>query len=101
MARVYKHTSELVLSRPQDRPKDAKAKVFSEGKRPPASQDESGATTASPMSEFLTVMLKRFEVNMKLEKLDKLLVRRGNKLDDMVKEIQNINQRRAGLQHQD
>ena len=37
---------------------------------------------------------------MKMEKLDKLLVRRGNKLDEMVKEARNTNQRRAGLQHQ-
>ena len=37
---------------------------------------------------------------MQFEKLDKLLVRRGNKLDDMVKETRNTNQRRAGLQHQ-
>ena len=37
---------------------------------------------------------------MQLEKLDKLLVRRGNRLDDMVKEAQNTNQCRAGLQHQ-
>ena len=40
-------------------------KVFSEGKSPPASQDEFGATIADPMSEFLTAMLKKFEeVNM-------------------------------------
>ena len=77
-------------------------RIFSEGKSPSASQDESGATTtADPMSEFLTIMLKKFEeVNMKFEKLDKLLVKKGKKLDDMVKEIQNTNQRRAGLQHQ-
>ena len=37
---------------------------------------------------------------MKFEKLDKLLVRRGNKLDDMVKETRITNQRRPGLQHQ-
>ena len=76
-------------------------KVSSEEKSPSAFQDESGATTADPMSEFLTVMRKKFEeVNMQFEKLDKLLVRRGNKLDDMVKETLNTNQRRAGLQHQ-
>ena len=76
-------------------------KVSSERKNPSAFQDESGATTADPMSEFLTVMLKKFEkVNMQCEKLDKLLVRRGNKLDDIVKETRNTNQRRAGLQHQ-
>ena len=76
-------------------------KVSSEGKSPSASQDESGATTADSMSAFLTVMLKKFEeVNMQFEKLDKLRVRRGNKLDDIAKEIQNTNQRRAGLQHQ-
>ena len=46
-------------------------------------------------------MTKKFkEVNTKFEKLDKLLVTRGNKLDDMVKEIRNTNQRCAGLQHQ-
>ena len=38
---------------------------------------------------------------MQFKKLNKLLVRGGSKLDDMVKEIQNTNQRRAGLQHQD
>ena len=76
-------------------------KVSSEGKSPLASQDESGATTADPMSEFLTVLLEKFdEVNMQFEKLDKLLVGTGNKLDDMVKETRNVNQRRAGLQHQ-
>ena len=32
------------------------------------------------------------------EELDRLLVRRGNTLDDMVKEIRNINQHCAGLQ---
>ena len=67
-------------------------KVSSEGKSPSASQDESGATTADPLSEFLTVMLKKFEeVNMQFEKLDKILVRSGNKLDDMVKRIRNTN----------
>ena len=72
----------------------SRTKVSSEGKSPSASQDESGATTADPMLEFLTVMLKKFEeVNMKSEKL-------GNKLEDMVKETRNTNQRRAGLQHQ-
>ena len=46
-------------------------------------------------------MLKKIEeINMKMEKLDKLLVRRGNKLDDMVKEARNANQRRSGLQHE-
>ena len=109
MTRVYKHTSVFVLSRRQDRPKDAKTdlkmprpKVSSEEKNLSASQDESGATTtADPMSEFLTIMLKKFEeVNMQFEKLDKLLIRRGNKLDDKVKETRNTNQRRAGLQHQ-
>ena len=66
--------------------------VSSEGKSPSASQDESGATTADPLSEFLTVMLKKFEeVNMQFEKLDKILVRSGNKLDDMVKRIRNTN----------
>ena len=79
-----------------------KPKVSSEGKSPRASQDESGATTADPMSGFLTIKLKTFEeVNKKFEKMDKLLVRRGNKLDDIVKEIRNTNQRCAGLQHQD
>ena len=77
-------------------------KVFSEGKSPSASQDESGASTADLMSEFLTVMLNKFEeVNLQFEKMDKLLVRRGNKLNGMVKEIQNTNPCRAGLQHQD
>ena len=53
------------------------------------------------MTELLTVMLKKIEeINMKMETLDKLLVRRGNKLDGMVKEARNTNQRRAGLQHQ-
>ena len=37
---------------------------------------------------------------MKMEMLEKLLVRRGNKLDDMVKDVRNTNQRRAGLQYQ-
>ena len=74
-------------------------KVSSEGKSPLASQDESGATTSDPMAEFLKAMLKKFdEVNMHFEKLDKLLVRTGNKLD-MVKETRNVKQRRAGLQH--
>ena len=66
-------------------------KVSSEGKSPLASQDESGATTDDPMSEFLTIMLYKFEVNMQFQKLDKLLVRRGNKLDDMVNETRNTN----------
>ena len=67
-------------------PKTSRTKVSSEGKSLSASQNESGATTAGPMSEFLTVMLKNIEeINIKMEKLDKLLVRRGNKLDDMVK----------------
>ena len=79
----------------------SRLKVSSEGKSPSASQDDSGATTAHPMSEFFTIMLKKFEeVNMQFEKLDKLLVRRGNKLVDMVKETRNTNQRHAGLQHQ-
>ena len=54
-------------------------KVSSEVKRPSASQDESRATTAAPMSELLAIISKKFEeVNMKFEKL-------SNKLDDMVK----------------
>ena len=69
-------------------------KVSSEGKSPSVSQDESGATTADPMSELLAIITKKFEeVNMKFEKLD-------NKLEDMVKETRNTNQCRAGLQHQ-
>ena len=68
--------------------------VSSEGKSPSASQDESGATTADPMSELLTIMLnKSEELNMKFEEL-------GNKLDGTVNEIRNTNQRHAGLQHQ-
>ena len=67
-------------------------KVSSEGKSPSASQDESGATTADPLSEFLIVLLKKFEeVNIQFEKLDKILVRSGNKLDHMVKRIRNTN----------
>ena len=66
-----------------------KPKVSSEGKSPSASQDESGATTADPMSELLATITKKFEeVNMEVEKLG------------MVKEPRNTNQRRAGLQHQ-
>ena len=43
------------------------------------------------------MLTKKFEeVNMKFETLDRLFVRRGNKLDDMVKEIRNTNH--AGLQ---
>ena len=46
-------------------------------------------------------MLKKIEeIKMKMEELNKLLVTRGNKLDDMVKEARNNNQRRAGLQDQ-
>ena len=80
----------------------SRPKVSSEEKSLAVFRDESGATTtAHLMSEFLTIMLKNFEeVNMQFEKLNKLLVRRGNKLDDMVKETRNTNQRRAGLQHQ-
>ena len=75
-------------------------KVSSEGKNPSASQDESGPTTADPMSEFLTIMLKKFEeMNMQFEELDKVFVRRGNIFDDMAKETRNTNQHRAGLQH--
>ena len=37
-------------------------------------------------------------LNEKFKELDRLLVKRGNIFDDMVKEIRNINQRRAGLQ---
>ena len=45
------------------------------------------------------MLTKKFEeVNMKFEKLGRLFVRSGNKLDDMVKEIRNTNQRHAGLQ---
>ena len=40
-------------------------------------------------------MLKKIEeINVKM---DKLFVRRDNKLDDMVKEARNTNQRHAGL----
>ena len=37
-------------------------------------------------------------LNHKFEELDKLLVGRRNKLDGMMKEIRNNDQRRAGLQ---
>ena len=87
-------------------PKISRTKVLSAGKShvvyqnesgpPTASQDESGATTADPMSELLTMITK--EINMKFEELDGLLVTRGNKLDDMVKYVRIINQRRAGLE---
>ena len=73
----------------------SRTNVSSEGKNPSASQDKSGATTADPMSELLTIMLKKSEeANKKFEEL-------GNKLDDRVKEMRKTNQRRAGLQHQD
>ena len=65
--------------------------VSSGGKSPSACQNESGATTSDPMSELLTIMLKKSEeVNRKFEEL-------GNKLFDIVKEMWNTNQRRAGL----
>ena len=51
------------------------------------------------MMELFRTLNQKFEkVNMEFEELDRLLVRRGNKLDDMVKYIRNTNQRRAGLQ---
>ena len=69
-------------------------KAAFEGKSPSASQDESRATTADPISVLLAIMSKKFkEINMEFKKL-------GNKLDDMVEETQNTNHRRAGLQHQ-
>ena len=79
-------------SQTESSPKMSRTKVSSEGKSRIASQDESGAITAGPLSELLTMITKKFEeVNMKFEKLDKLLVRRGNKIDDMVKEVRNTN----------
>ena len=81
------------VSQTDSSPKMPRTNIFSEGKSPSASHDESGATTTDPMSELHTIMLKIFEeVSMKFEEL-------GEKLDDMVKEIRNTNQRRAGLQH--
>ena len=58
------------------------------------------------MMDLFRMLTKKFEeVNKhfvdqdkKFENLDRLLVRRGNKLDDMLKETRNTNQRRAGLQ---
>ena len=86
-------------SQTESSPKMSRTKVLSAGKGHAASQDESGATTADPMSELLTMITKKFEeVSPKFEELGRLLVRRGNKLDDMAKEIRNINQHRAGLQ---
>ena len=37
-------------------------------------------------------------LNQKWKEMNRLLVRRGNKIEDMVKEIQNNNQRPAGVQ---
>ena len=51
------------------------------------------------MMDLFTIITKKFEeVNMEFDRLDRLFVRNGNKLDNMVKEIRNTNQRRAGLQ---
>ena len=90
-------------SQTESSPKMPRSKVLSAGKGHVASQNESEPPT---MMELFRMITKKFEeVNKyfvvkdkKFEKLDRLLVRRGNKLDDMVKEIRNINQRRAGLQ---
>ena len=72
-------------------PKMPRTKNLYSGKCHVASQNESGPPTI--MELFRTLNQKFEEVNM-------LLVRTGNKLDDMVKEIRNNNQRRAGLLQQ-
>ena len=47
-------------------------KVSSAVKSPSASQDESEATTADPMSELLTMITKKFEeANMEFEEINK------------------------------
>ena len=70
-------------------PKIPRTKVFSTGKGHVASQNESGPPTM--MELFKTL-------NQKFDELNRLRDETGNKLDDMVKEIWNNNQRRAGLQ---
>ena len=101
VARVIKHTSEIVLSRRRDSPYEAKAQSSSRDKRLRSLPDRvkpKMSRTKLSMLESLTVMLKKIEaINMKL---DNLLVRGDYKLDDMKKEARNTNQRRAGLQHQ-
>ena len=63
-------------------PKMPRTDVLSAGKGHVAPQNESGPPT---MMELSTMLTKKFEeVNMKFEKLDRLFVKRGNKLDDMV-----------------
>ena len=112
MAKVYKHTNAIVflgvetcpkMSRPKVLPvekdheasqTDSSAKmprtnVLSPGKGHVASQNESGPPT---MVELFRTLNQKFEV------LDRLLVRTGNKINDMVKEIWNNNQRRPGLE---
>ena len=49
------------VSQTDSSPKMPRKNVSSEGNIPSASHDESGATTADPMSEFLTMVLKKFE----------------------------------------
>ena len=42
-------------------PKEPRLNVPTEGKRPTASQNEPGCTTADPMTEFLTAITQTFE----------------------------------------
>ena len=69
-------------------PKMPRPKVLLARKGHVASQNESGSST----------MIELFRtLNKKQEEMNRLLVRRGNEIEDMVKEIRNNNQRRAGL----
>ena len=70
-------------------PKMSRTKVPSAGKGHVAYQNESEPPTLIELFRTL---------NHKFEKLDRLLVRRGNNLNGMMKEVRNINQRRAGRQ---
>ena len=76
-------------SQTESSPKTPRPKILSAEKSHITSHNESGPPT---MMEFFTML------NLKFEELDRLLVRTGNKLNDVVKEIWNNNQRRAGLQ---
>ena len=64
------------------RPKDS-----SQGKSPTASQEESRVTAADPMSELLTMITKKFEeVNIKFEEINKHLVDRDKRVENLRQE---------------
>ena len=112
MARVYKHTSHKCFLGAATHPKMPRPKVLPVGKGQEVSQTESNPKMPRPKvlsagkghvasqneSRLPTIMELVRTLNRRLDETNRRLARRGNKVEVMVKEVRNNNQRPARLQ---